>query len=273
MNLWLVWFLLVSFPLLLGLYLIWQKSGFLRVFGCFILVILAYYQIHWISPWYISQVGERVQQFKLNDIPFKYRQILSLRWMEASNRLLILPSEEVVFDPKLAYSYYPHLLAVDLDLRQTYWQPIASVNLDATTKVESLDTGYRERRDGLNLYYASASKKGPRVEYSAVGFSLPILNYKIPFYSEISGWQWEKTNFYWKREVVRESDSGPVLVELNQIVFNDNEQRFYGGASAWVMEGKFLIFEPAISPPGHRIFALGPFNTLQNNQSTSNKKK
>ena len=45
--------------------------------------------------------------------------------------------------------------------------------------------------------------------------------YKIPwFFSEISGWHLEKTYFDWMRLVVREFESGPVVVELNQTLFN-----------------------------------------------------
>lgn len=269
MNFWFLWFLLVSFPLLLGIYLIWQKTGFLRALGWFIVLMLAYYQIHWISPWDVVRGSERVQEFKLNDI--RFGPSASVKWIEGSNRLLILRNEEEVYKPE----EYKYALVVNLEAQQNYWQPIAELNLDATKKVEFLNTGYRKRRDGLNLYYASASKEGPRVEYSTVGFSLPILNYKIPFYSEISGWQWEKTDFYWKRKVVRESDSGAVIVELSRIVFNDNEdQRLYGGAIAWVMEGKFLIFEPAGSlNHDDRVFVLGPFNTSQDTQSKDNKHK
>lgn len=269
MNFWFLWFLLIFLPLLLGIYLIWQKTGLLRALGWFIVLMLAYYQLHWISPWDIVQGSEKVQEFKLNDI--RFGPSAAVKWSEDSKRLLILRDEDEVYKPE----GYKYALVVDLKVQQTYWQPIAELNLDATKKVESLETGYREQRDGLNLYYASALKEGPRVAYSAVGFSLPILNYKIPFYSEISGWQWEKTDFYWKRGVVRESDSGAVLVKLNRIVLNDNEyQRLYGGTSAWVMEGKFLIIEPARSPDlEHRVLGLGPFNTSQTTQSKNNNSK
>lgn len=268
--LFLLFLLLSPLFLLVGAFLIWKGSGIVRVLGWLLLLLVAYYRLSWISPWYVIRGSELVQEFKLYDNRFRFIQVPSVRWMEASHRLLILPSEEVVFNPKSPY--YSHLLAVDLEARKTYWQPIAEVNLDETKKVESLHTGYSERRDGLRLYYASPSKEGPRAEYSSVGFTLPILIYRIPwFFSETSGWQWQKTYFAKERTVVRESESGPVVVELNQIVFNIDEQRLYGGTSAWLMEGKFLLFQPQYADP--RVLALGPFNTSQDTQSKDNKHK
>ncbi len=264
MNFWFLWFLLIFLPLLVGIYLIWQKTGCLRAFGWFIVMMLAYYQLHWTSPWYVTQEGERVQEFRIKDS--RFGRVVYVKWMQESNRLLILRNEDVLFKPE----EYKYALVVDLESRQNQWQPIADLDMNATKKIKSLDNGYREQHDELSVYYASPSKKGPRVESSFVGFILPVLNYRIPFYSEISGWQWETTYFGWKHKVVREYESGPVLVKLNQIMLNDNDQQ-YTSASAWVMEGKFLIFEPAIHS-GIRVFAFGPFNTSQTTQSTTNNK-
>ncbi len=69
---------------------------------------------------------------------------------------------------------------------------------------------------------------------------------------------------------MREYDSGPILVELNQIMLNDKD-RLYASASSWVMEGKFLIFEPGI-PSSPRVLVFGPFDTSQITQSTTNNK-
>lgn len=265
-------FLLLS-PIFLpvGAFLIWKGSGKVRVLGWLLLLLIAYYRLSWIRPRYLIKGSELVQEYKFKDIPFQYIQDYSVRWMEASHRLVILPSTEVLDNPKSPY--YTHLLAVDVETRQTYWLPTDEVNLDKTIKLESLHTGYGERRDGLSLYYASPSKQGRRVEFSSVGFSLPILFYRIPwFFSETSGWQWEKTYFAWERKVVYESDSSPSIVELNQITFNANEEQLYlytrKGASKWVMEGKFLIVDV-----GSRVLVLGPFNASQDTQSKDDKHK
>ena len=55
------------------------------------------------------------------------------------------------------------------------------------------------------------------------------------------------------------------MLELNQIVFG-SRHNLSGAISGWVIEGKFLIFEPYIySDP--RILVLGPFGTSQSTQS------
>jgi len=242
-----VLFLLLSpLFLLLAVFLIWKGPGTVRLVGLVLLLLVAYYRLNWISPWYVVRGSELVQEFKLYDRRFVYMQTPSLRWMESSNRLLILPSEEVVENPKSPY--YTHLVAIDIEARQTYWLPTTEVNLDETKRVESLPTG--------------PSKLGTYSEFSCFGFSLPILVYRIAWPVGSSyGWRWEKTDFYWLRKVMRESQSGPVVVELNQIVFNSQRNQA-GASSRWVMEGKFSIVEPpAYTDP--RVLVLGPFNTSQ----------
>lgn len=267
MNFWFLWFLLIFLPLLVGIYLIWQRTGYLRAFGWFIVLMLAYYQLHWTSPWYVIRGSERVQEFRIKDI--RFGRVVYVKWMQDSNRLLILRNEDVISKPE----EYKYALVVDLEAKSSQWQPIAELNLDTTKKIESLSlvNGYREQRGGLNIYYASSSKKGPRVENRSIGFSLPVLGYQIPSpFGEITGWQFHPTYFGWEHRVVREYDSGPILVELNQIVLND-EPQLYRSASAWVMEGKFLIVEPGI-PSSPRVLVFGPFDTSQTTQSTTNNK-
>lgn len=259
MNFWLLWISLI------GVYLIWRKTGWLRLLGLFMVLMLPYYQLHWTSPWYVVRGADKVQEFNRKD--FLFGRVVYVKWMQDSNRLLIVRNEDVLFNAE----QYKYALVVDLEAKKSQWQPIATLNLAATEKVESLNTGYGEQRNGLSLYYASPSKKGPRVESSSFGFSLPVLGYQIPSpFGEITGWQWHPTYFGWKHKVVREYDSGPILVELNQIVLND-ERQSYGATNAWVMEGKFLIFEPAVAS-SPRVMIFGPFNTSQTTQSTTNSK-
>lgn len=235
--------------LLVGAFLIWKGHGTVRVLGWLFILLVAYYRLHWISPWYVTQGCEVVQEFKLDFNPFGSSP--SVRWMDTPPSLLFVPDERVRFHP--APPEYNHVLVVDIKARRSNWQPRAEVNLATTKKIESLPT------TPLDL--------GTRSEFSYVGFSLPILFYKLPFFSDASGWKWEKTYFGWAREVVRESESDSVLVELNQIVFNA-PSKLAGFTSRLVMEGKFIILEPNkfIDPQftEHRILILGPFNTSQN---------
>jgi hypothetical protein len=260
--------------LLVGAFLIWKSSGKVRLYGWLLFFLAAYYlpysQFNWISPWYVTRGSELVQEFKFQDIPFKYLQVPALRWSEASHDLLILPSQDVVSNPKSPYST-DNLLVVDLEAQKTYLQPISEVNLNQTSTVESLPNGYIEWRDGLSLDYASSSKQGSRVEYSVVGFSLPILIYYIPWtFSDLSGWQWQKISFHWLRRIVRESVSAPAAVKLNQVVFNASMD-LAGASTKWVMAGKFLIVLPN-SYNASSVLVLGPFNTSQGGQSKDNNK-
>jgi hypothetical protein len=224
-----------------------NKSKFLRVFGWLIILLVAYYQIRWISPWYTVRGNELVQKFSLYDHRFRVMQTPSVRWLENSKQLLILPSDEIIYDPKSPV--FTHLLVIDLVARETHLKPASEVNMAETVKLESLQTGCID-----------PTKEGLRVEFSNIGFSLPIVGYYFGFPCGGSyGWELAKRFFTWKRKVVR-SASGSVLVELNKIIFNDDELRYYsGGASAWVMDGKFSIFEDDL-----KVFVLGPFNSTSN---------
>lgn len=269
MGLLLLWLLVVPLPLLVGVYLIWRHSGILRNLGWLIILVLVYHQrLGWISPWYVIQGGERVQEFKLHYSPFGPSP--SVRWIDAPHRLLLVPDERVVFIPEPPE--YNYILVADLETRQTHWQPKAEVNLDDTQIVMNLSRGYIESHGNLSVYYASPSKVGLRTEYSFVGLSLPHVVYQIPWiFSEASGWGLRITHLGWSRLAVRESESGPVVVELNQIVFNS--PREVAAASTRLLPGgKFLIVEPPtyVDP---RVFALGPFNTSQDTHSTDNSKE
>lgn len=257
--------------LIVGAFLIWKGSGKVRLYGWLLFLLVTYYlcysRFNWISPWYVTRGSELVQEFKFQDIPFKYLQVPALRWSEASHDLLILPSQDVVSNPKSHAT--DNLLVVDLETQKTYLQPISEVNLNQTSTVESLPTGYIESRNGLSLNYASSSKQGLRVEYSVVGFSLPILMYYIPWTSSgVSGWRWERTSFHWLRRIVRKSVSAPVAVELNQVVFNVRMD-LARAATKWAMAGKFLIVLPD-SYNASSVLVLGPFNTSQGGQSKNN---
>lgn len=244
---------------LLAAFLIWKGSSIVQILCCLLLLLIAYYQIRWISPWYVVRGRELVQKFKLNEFDgILLSSILSPWWSNFRNVLLFVPDEQVFFPQ------FKNALVVNLETRQTHCQPMSELNLDGAKRLEFLHTGYREQLHELSLHYASASKKGVRSESSFIGFSLPILSYRIPFPCGGSyGWDWGKTYFGWKRLVVREFNSGSVLVELNKIVFNDDGRYYSEDASAWVMEGKFLILYS-----DRRVLVLGAFNT----QSSDNKR-
>lgn len=238
-------FLLLSpLFLMLAAFLIWKSSGTLRVLGWLLLFVIAYYKLSWISPWYVTKGSDLVQEYKFKNIPFLTSQTYSVRWLEVSRRLLILPSNEVLSTPNSPF--YTHLLAIDIETRRTNWQRIVEVNLDASRAVKSLPT--------------DPPQLGIQYERKYVGFSLPILFYNIPWiFRETAGWKWEKTDFGWWRNLVKDPEQGSILLELNQIVFG-SRRNVSGAISGWVMEGKFLIFEPYIySDP--RVLVLGPFKT------------
>lgn len=250
----LLWLLLVALPLVLGIYLIWKQTRILRFLGLLILLMLTYRQIHWVSPWYVIGGGERVQEFKLHDLPFGSNP--SVRWMNASNQLILVPDEKVIFIPEPPE--YNHVLVVDLEARKSHWQPKAEIDLARTTPVEYLPT--------------TPSTLGTKAESSFIGFSLPFLVYQIPWpFGETHGWQWEKTYFGYWREVVGESQSGLGVVKMIQVVFNA-PRSFSGATGRSVIEGKFVIVVPDIFTD-RRVFALGPFNTSQDTQSKDNKHK
>ena len=245
--LFLLFLLLSPLFLLLAVFLIWKGPGTVRLVGLVLLLLVAYYRLHWVSPWYVVRGSELVQEYKLDS----FGSNPSVRWMEASNQLLLVPDEQQLPRPK-------QLLVAEIETRQTHWKLITEVNLDETKRVESLPTG--------------PSKLGTYSEFSYFGFSLPILVYRIAWPLGSSyGWRWEKTDFYWFRDVIRESKSGSVVVELNQIVLN-SQLNLAGASSRWVMEGKFSIVEPPIYTDP-RVLVLGPFNTSQHTSPKDNNKE
>lgn len=234
-----------------GAFLVWKGSVIFHIFGWLLILLVLYYKIHWISPLCFTR---GMQLVKIFNVPLLEgivcSSIRSPYWLEANNCLLFVPEKQVFFPE------YKKVFVVELETQQTYWKPISEVNLTETVKLKSLRTGYVEQQDSLSIYYASPSKEGVRIEFRTVGFSLPILGYYFGFPCGGSyGWEWAKNYFTWERNVIRTA-SGSVLVELNKIIFNDDELRYYsGGASAWVMEGKFFILEDRF-----KVFVLGPFD-------------
>lgn len=251
----LLWFLLVPFPVILGIYLAWRQTGVLRILGWLLLLLVAYYRLSWVSPRYVLGGSNLVQEFNLGKGPFG--PFPTVRWIENSNRLLLIPDENVIFRPEPPE--YNHVLVVDLETKQAHWQPKAQVDLDKAIPIKYLPTG--------------SPRLGTQSEFIFVGFSLPILVYDVPwpFFRFGNYWRWEKTYFGVVRDIVRESESGPGVVELNQVVFNAPWWRV-GSSSRWVMEGKYSIVEPEFSTDP-RVLVLGPFNTSQHTQSENNQHK
>lgn len=97
----LVWLLLVILPFVLGIYLVWKQTGIVRLLGCLILLIVVYRQVHWTSPWYVTKGSELVQEFKLN-----HPTSGSVKWMESSNQLILVPDERVTTTAVLGWARY-----------------------------------------------------------------------------------------------------------------------------------------------------------------------
>ena len=97
--------------LLLPAFLVWKFSCLVRVLGWLLLILVAYYKLSWISPWFVIGGSDYVQEFKLHEVPFGPSP--TVRWMESSNHLLLVPDERVVFHP--APPEYNHVLVIDLE--------------------------------------------------------------------------------------------------------------------------------------------------------------
>ncbi|MGL5922471.1 hypothetical protein [Chroococcidiopsis sp.] len=258
------WVLLGPLPLLLGIYLVWRRTCIFRILGWLILGVWAFYWLSLTTPYYVVQGNKRVQEFAL--VP-QLGSAPSVMWMEDPPRLLL------VADSQLAPPEGDRVLSIDLETRQSQWLPKASVDLDRATRVEDLPMDYSEKRGELYVNYASPSKAGPRDEASFVGFIQTRSKYYVgnPLLGG-AGTYWEQEKYYyrWNQLVVREYDSGPAVVKLNQILFNSLSS-WQVDTGRWLLGGRFLVLVT-----GHlshqRVLLLGPFNTAsQNTLSTNNK--
>lgn len=253
----LVWLFLIILPLMLGIYLVWKQTGIYQIIGWLILLVVAYRQVHCISPWYVARGSELVQEFKLSHPTYG-----SVRWMEVPGRLILVPDERVT---TLPYSVEnDHVLVIDLEARKSHWQPKAEIDLEQT---KSVKPNFKE-----------APNLEPIADFSFVGFNLPFLTYQFSWpFGQPLGWQWEKTYFGWDRVLVRETKSGSVA-QINRLILNSSP--YSGdGTSGWVMERKFFVYAPDITTVAsdlftdRRIFVLGPFETSPNIQPQSIEQK
>jgi hypothetical protein len=258
------WVLLVPLPLFLGIYLVWRRTGILRILGWLILGVWAFYSLSLTTPLYVVQGNERVQEFDL--VP-QLGSGSSVMWMESPPRLLL------VADSQLASPEGDRVLSIDLETRQSQWLPKASVDLDRATRVEDLPWDYSEKRGELYVNYASPSKAGPRYESRFVGFIQPRWKYYVgnPLLGG-AGTYWEQEKYYygWDWLLVKESDSDPAEVKLNQILFNSLSS-WRVDTARWLLGGRFLVLVT-----GHlshqRVLLLGPFNTTSRNTLSTNNK-
>ncbi len=254
--------------------MIWKHSGSFRlgwiVLPAIFLVLLSFYKFSWTSSWSVVLGDKQVQEFSLHSSEFGAGPFVS--WTDTPPRLLLEPY------PSYVLPRSNQVLSIDLETRQARWLPKATINLDDATSIKYLDEanhGKFDERGVRSLNYALSSKLGTMVEFSFVGFSLPRLVYRIPwFFSEASGWGWEKNYFGWVGLVVRESKSSPIVVELKQTLFNSPSEDLpsLDPLTVWLLGGKFL----AVNPYQHidpRVLVLGPFNISQNTHFTNHNSK
>lgn len=266
------WLLINLLLLLLGVYLILKRSGILRTLGILSLLVFAYFNLRWISPWYVISGTDQVQEFSLNSKQLGEHS--TVMWMDTPPRLLLVPDEIT----STSYDYNQEsrrslVLVADLNARQTQLLSKTAINFSESSMVKRLDySDYTseqiDSRGNLSLFYASPSKVGSRSEFSFVGFSLPKWVYHHASFSfmggeQPTGWRLERTYFGWQRLVVRESASAPVLVEVIRVFINSRRELINLNEQNWLFKGKFLVFEPHTGT-GQRIFVLGPFNTSPN---------
>lgn len=85
-----------------------------RALGWLCLLIVAYYRLSWISPWFVIGGSNRVQEFKLRQDSFSLSP--SVKWMDTFNQLILVPDKVSISDFKP-----PNVLVIDLETRQSHW--------------------------------------------------------------------------------------------------------------------------------------------------------
>lgn len=70
--------------------------------------------------------------------------------------------------------------------------------------------------------------------------------------------------------VIKESDSAPAVVKLNQLLFNSLSS-WQVGTARWLLEGRFLVLVSG-NLNHRRVLLLGPFNTASQNTLSTNHK-
>lgn len=256
------WVLLVPLPLLLGIYLVWRRTGIFRILGWLILGVWAFYTLSLTTPLYVVQGKERVQEFDL--VP--ELGSASVMWMESPPRLLL------VADSQLASPEGDRVLSIDLETRQSQWLPKASVDLDRATMVEDLPVSDIEKRGELYINYPYPFKTGTRYESSFVGFIQTRWKFYVGnFMLGGEGTYWAEEHYYygWDCLVVKESDSDPAQVKLNQILFNSFSS-WRVDTARWLLGGRFLVLVTGHLNHQH-VLIVGPLNTASQNISTNNK--
>ena len=240
--------------LLLGIFLIWKLNRIWQIFGIICILVVAYYKLSWISPWYVVKGGDRVQEVSLSGKQFQNGY--EFKWMDNPPRLLALEDYLKQTNSKV--------FVLELNTRRTYQQPQSTLPLDDPTQVKrSYNSNYyynlnfSDRPDRI-LFYAFPAQQAPVSEYSFIGFQLPKLFYIPPIFTGFgsessSGWEIRKSYFGWMRLTVRETGSNPVSVELNQLLFNTPLEQTSSVDTKWILGGKYFIFAPG------RTFVLGPF--------------
>lgn len=240
--------------LLLGFFLVWKRTRIWRIFGIVCILIVAYYQLSWISPWYAVKGGDRVQQVSLSG--WQFQDDYEFRWMDNPPRLLTL-------DHDLKYNN-SKVFVLELNTRRTYQKSQSALPLDDLTQVKrSYNKSYYYNLSSPDRlkntsFYAFPTREEPVSEYSFIGFQLPKLFYIPPsfigFGSEsFTGWKIQKNYFGWLQLKVRETESSSETVELNQLLFNLPIEQTSSFSTEWILGGRYFVFEPG------QTFVLGPF--------------
>lgn len=251
------------------IYLLWRIPWRSRLIGFICLSFLVLYLIHWSSDWYIVRGSDRVQAFSTSSLVFGSNT--TVEWLDNPVRLLVVPIPLIPglgVDPK--QPKLTKLVVADLETRRATWESASAVNLKAAKSVFDPIAQINEHKN-MAVLAALPKSEGSVAELSCFCFSvsLPGYNLAIPFGD--SGWVTGTNYFGFVRLAVRELKSGPVVVELNQMLFNESFMPSLDDLARWIPGGKFLIFS-ANSYGDERVLALGPFNTSQNTH-TNNKSK
>lgn len=234
-----------------------KRGKFLLIASIAVVLLPLFYVVSWAGNWKVIVGKEKVKSFSLADIN-KYGMVPSYYWLDAPNRLLIVPeqlapltkaSEKILTEQKVR--------VVNLETLEVRWQRLSMPEAHRAVSVQWQIERHIEKQGNKSYLFAFPDKKGPQVElnFSGISLNLPVYNMNFPPFGE-AGWKLQKRRWGTVQLTVREYQDSPVLIQLTQKLFNSAFFQELDSLTTWLPTGNFLV----ISPRGNRphIFLLGP---------------
>lgn len=228
--------------------ILWKRllAGFLAL----ALLLLAYYQLEWLSPWTVT-----IGAGKVLEIPLERQRVgvdPVLQWTDSPLRLLVLPPAPAAKDKAT------EVLVADLERGSIRWQEATDLDLGRARHL-NIATGVRTDRGGMS--WLSAPHAGPQAELEFSGRRFPRPSWKfLPYPDGSTGMRMKNSYFGQMRLSVRESEAAPVAVDLRQTLLNSAYLPGLADLVSWLPGGKFLVVR-AHEYGDSRVFVLGPFRT------------